>query len=604
MANPGWYVGLVKFFDANKGFGFIKDVATGKDYFIHVSRIEAGPIGDNEVVIFQLRPSRSKPGTLEAAYVWKVARFKANIEFLVAQISRISNLPIRKVLLGALPDDRRLILLEEHLAQIGLVSKQEEYQTAFQQIQQIKTLFEGSISGQLLSDALSEKAYANSDDSFKVKFWLIDIILRDLPIALLRATFLQESRPVQEKIYHKLSPEQRLAFFVTFVKTDHLAASVHNLFFFLFFDRSPNLQRQFIQIYIDTATGRLSSEDGIKYYQQFEHLLPLIDENTKRLLVSYLLQIGPDIVKLKLWLHDHVLGEDYELYHANFVFLTIDEQTRYIKKLFFLLSKKTPGIDYAFIQRLANLTHSYADGQKYDLHFSGNVVLQAIESIRLGTFPTEEAIFATLTRQVDQNTTALLSLSGFFELCPGRSLPDQTTVSEDGQKSIVSLVRKGVPKHVTFCEGVKFGADGKDKTYRHDAWWCRRYPCFEPNQELKLPEKYVDFTLSSFLLILDLPFDHNAYVDFLGLLNKINVFLKHLQCRTCGHTLKPAKEGYYSYYRISNFVCANQKCSNKDNIYLNHCLSGRRTAIKSRCDNLIDSRVYIPTHCDHPFSRC
>jgi hypothetical protein len=73
-------------------------------------------------------------------------------------------------------------------------------------------------------------------------------------------------------------------------------------------------------------------------------------------------------------------------------------------------------------------------------------------------------------------------------------------------------------------------------------------------------------------------------------MNKINIYIKHLNCRTCNHILKPNKENYYSYYRISKFKCLNSKCDNREEVYLNHCLGAKKTAIKSQCGNLIDSR--------------
>tara|TARA_B100000902_G_C26821322_1_gene674119 strand:+ start:313 stop:507 length:195 start_codon:yes stop_codon:yes gene_type:complete len=45
--------GTVKFFNNTKGFGFICDEASGKDYFVHSSGLSA-PINDGELVEFEL----------------------------------------------------------------------------------------------------------------------------------------------------------------------------------------------------------------------------------------------------------------------------------------------------------------------------------------------------------------------------------------------------------------------------------------------------------------------------------------------------------------------------------------------------------------------
>jgi CspA family cold shock protein len=45
--------GTVKFFNETKGFGFIKDEETGKEYFVHSSGLKES-IKENDVVTFDL----------------------------------------------------------------------------------------------------------------------------------------------------------------------------------------------------------------------------------------------------------------------------------------------------------------------------------------------------------------------------------------------------------------------------------------------------------------------------------------------------------------------------------------------------------------------
>lgn len=49
--------GIVKFFDEVKGFGFIKDTATSKEYFVHSSGL-IDRIRDNDEVTFDLQEGR------------------------------------------------------------------------------------------------------------------------------------------------------------------------------------------------------------------------------------------------------------------------------------------------------------------------------------------------------------------------------------------------------------------------------------------------------------------------------------------------------------------------------------------------------------------
>ncbi len=49
--------GTVKFFNATKGFGFIKEEETGTEYFVHVSGL-IDEINENDEVTFELKEGR------------------------------------------------------------------------------------------------------------------------------------------------------------------------------------------------------------------------------------------------------------------------------------------------------------------------------------------------------------------------------------------------------------------------------------------------------------------------------------------------------------------------------------------------------------------
>jgi CspA family cold shock protein len=51
------YNGKVKFFNASKGFGFIKDESSGKEYFVHVSGL-VDEIKENDEVTFELKEGK------------------------------------------------------------------------------------------------------------------------------------------------------------------------------------------------------------------------------------------------------------------------------------------------------------------------------------------------------------------------------------------------------------------------------------------------------------------------------------------------------------------------------------------------------------------
>lgn len=49
--------GTVKFFNNSKGFGFIKEENTGKEYFVHVSGL-VDEVRENDEVVFELQDGK------------------------------------------------------------------------------------------------------------------------------------------------------------------------------------------------------------------------------------------------------------------------------------------------------------------------------------------------------------------------------------------------------------------------------------------------------------------------------------------------------------------------------------------------------------------
>lgn len=46
--------GTVKFFDEERGYGFIKEDGTGKEYFVHISGVKEETLNQGEEVSFDL----------------------------------------------------------------------------------------------------------------------------------------------------------------------------------------------------------------------------------------------------------------------------------------------------------------------------------------------------------------------------------------------------------------------------------------------------------------------------------------------------------------------------------------------------------------------
>lgn len=64
--------GTVKWFNPNKGFGFIEPDEGGKDVFVHISAVEAAGIdrlNDGQKVSFEVQESRGKEAAADLKLV-------------------------------------------------------------------------------------------------------------------------------------------------------------------------------------------------------------------------------------------------------------------------------------------------------------------------------------------------------------------------------------------------------------------------------------------------------------------------------------------------------------------------------------------------------
>lgn len=71
--------GIVKFFNSEKGFGFITDDATKKDIFVHFSSIKVDgykTLEDGQKVTFDIEPDPKDPSKSRAANVTPVKEQK------------------------------------------------------------------------------------------------------------------------------------------------------------------------------------------------------------------------------------------------------------------------------------------------------------------------------------------------------------------------------------------------------------------------------------------------------------------------------------------------------------------------------------------------
>ena len=53
--------GTVKFYNENKGFGFIKPENGDKDIFVHISNVDAKVLKENDQVSYEIEESKKGP---------------------------------------------------------------------------------------------------------------------------------------------------------------------------------------------------------------------------------------------------------------------------------------------------------------------------------------------------------------------------------------------------------------------------------------------------------------------------------------------------------------------------------------------------------------
>ncbi|NBR14255.1 MAG: hypothetical protein EBU01_06695 [Crocinitomicaceae bacterium] len=169
----------------------------------------------------------------------------------------------------------------------------------------------------------------------------------------------------------------------------------------------------------------------------------------------------------------------------------------------------------------------------------------------------------------------------------------------EGSKSennihLANFKRIGIPNGISFCEGRLAKKPCKD--FNKEFWWCGGKPCYSKCETIHNAEEWEKYTLLDFCKVLGLNTDETnkmgdfipkgQYYQFIALINRFNRLLDKMYCQDCNHILYPSDFGtaHFAANNLVRFQCRNEACSNKKEIYLNHCLNGQ-------CNSIIDSRI-------------
>lgn len=256
--------------------------------------------------------------------------------------------------------------------------------------------------------------------------------------------------------------------------------------------------------------------------------------------------------------------------------------------------------------------HDKVNGQHLD--YSTSIVLKTIlalyQQIRIDTRVAakeiERSFYEIIISQLN-DPSDLLEVNGFFDQCEGQCSV-RKHVKKDENNGTISIekeyVRYNVPDRHPICDGRKAVDQSTseavlDEVNEEEFWWCANQKCFQASRRLHKSDEWEQYSIIDILSILGIEYRHKELETYLSLINKVNRFLKHMKCRSCGQILRPVKQSNYAFYGVNDFHCKNEICDQHGVvIYLTHCLNGR-------CEQTIDSRDCVKCKPDgYDSSRC
>jgi hypothetical protein len=321
-------------------------------------------------------------------------------------------------------------------------------------------------------------------------------------------------------------------------------------------------------------------------------------------ILSAIMNICPEHFKLSLWLDDLNPNLDFDAYKIFIVLLSPSDQKRFVKKVLKEIHEKKINlaiedftslniIDYESSKAVNKIDNS-------NLDYSTSIILNTIQQLhnqttiesKQGANEAKKKIFDLILNQIKEPDD-ILQITGFFDECGGRcfiSVDEEKNEKGDVVKKHINYHRneQNKPKLHPICDGRKavnqitnnFALEENQIEF----WWCANQKCYKPSRQLHNQENWESYTLLDFLSILKVKFIEKDLEIYLNLINKVNIFLKHLKCRKCNHILRPIKQSNYAFYGVNDFHCTNETCEEKGkSIYLTHCLNGK-------CEQTIDSR--------------
>ncbi|MBK9287488.1 MAG: hypothetical protein IPN38_07345 [Flavobacteriales bacterium] len=275
--------------------------------------------------------------------------------------------------------------------------------------------------------------------------------------------------------------------------------------------------------------------------------------------------------RLRLWLDGYTERFDIDEYAALLVEAEQEEQFTFVRRLFKNAAEGKRQVSPSDLKVL--LGYGAGRSSLGRLDPSLEIALTIVADQAHG-FVMERHVGEVLMRHFAVESSTDYKVVGLFDECAGRAVAW-------GYDTDDNISRKAKPKELFFCEGRK--AAVLDREYERSFWWCRNKPCFMPSRSCKPVEEWRGYTVVDMLSILGRSWSDEEYQLFLGGLNRLNALLARLNCRSCGHMMRPQDQSNFAFYRATKFKCVNDACAEKALVYLNRCW-------QSKCLSVIDSR--------------
>lgn len=187
--DKSWKVGQIKFFDHDRGFGFVVCWDDGQDYFIHISNIHTEPVNDSDYVVFKLIPSDKKPGTLEAHSLSLISKFTHDPSYLQKQYSKYRNSHFRKNILISLSSTNLINLLEKEITSFYTIENEEQFHNFNETISSFCSLDKKDLPKDGIASIISTWVDQIVSDDYRINFWLNGILLNQPSIELIQSYF-------------------------------------------------------------------------------------------------------------------------------------------------------------------------------------------------------------------------------------------------------------------------------------------------------------------------------------------------------------------------------------------------------------------------------